>query len=153
MVDDLEPRAASPLRWLPLALVASVLALHGTTACTGTGSDDCNCPATGIEPLVQIELPCAPTTLPTMNLTGVCAGTGATQNGELVFGASTGGSCTVALTYANGTTNSVTVQFSSQWLVCGSDPHGCGQQVQPVGLGSGYPAVLVVGSCGDAAAE
>jgi hypothetical protein len=137
--------------FLPLV----VLVLVVVAACGSTADVPCSCPATGLWPLVAVELPCAAPPLPTMALTGVCAGTGGVQSGQLVFGAKDGGDCHVVLTFADGATYATDVSFSGQWLACGSNPHGCGEQINPVGLPrpsfGGLEGVLVVDvGCADA---
>jgi len=138
------------MRLLSLTLFAALSpAVFGTGAACLTGlTASCFCPATGIWPLVTIELPCTTTPLPTMTLSGACAGTGGEQNGQLVFGANVAGSCHVALTFADGSTYSTDVEFSGKWLACGADPHGCGEALYPEGLLSGdsVPGVLQVES-------
>jgi hypothetical protein len=97
-----------------------------------SSSPMCNCPATGIWPLVAIEPPCTPP--PTLTLTGVCQGTDGTEAGEIVFGANDAGSCHVQLLFANGSTFTTDVEFSGEWLACGSEPHGCGELITPTNL-------------------
>jgi len=137
------------MRFFSLALFASLsLMIFATAAgCLGGVAETCFCPATGIWPLVMIALPCGTTTTPTMTLAGVCAGTGGEQSGQLVFGANAAGSCNVELTYADGSTYATDVEFTGQWLACGSNPRGCGEQISPSGLsaGDGVTSVLVAG--------
>ncbi len=115
--------------WL-LAIWASLPPLGG---CSAFGSsENCHCPATGIWPLVVIEPTCP--ALPTVTLTGVCAGTEGTEDGEIVFGANNGGTCHVQLVFADGATYATDIEFTSEWLACGSNPHGCGDLIAPAGL-------------------
>ncbi|HEY8086424.1 MAG TPA: hypothetical protein VIF09_01220 [Polyangiaceae bacterium] len=37
----------------------------------------------------------------------------------------------MALTFADGTTATVRIAYEEEWLACGSDPHGCGQDLVP----------------------
>ena len=110
---------------------------------------ECGCPNITSSPLVMILLPCG-TTTPVLALSGVCAGTGGEQSGQLTFGSTGAGTCT----YADGTAYTTDVEFTGQWRACGSDPHGCGEQFAPVGLPTepgGYLDVLAVGdACLDA---
>jgi hypothetical protein len=45
----------------------------------------------------------------------------------IVLLANGAGTCHAELTFGNGATSSVDVDFMSVWIGCGSDPHGCGQ--------------------------
>jgi hypothetical protein len=56
---------------------------------------------------------------------GITCGAGPSQDITLI--ANGAGTCHVELTFANGATSSVDVDFMSEWEACGSDPHGCGQ--------------------------
>jgi hypothetical protein len=42
--------------------------------------------------------------------------------------------------FANGTTSSTDITFASQWLPCGSEPHGCGEGV------TATPSLVTVGN-------
>lgn len=149
MANDAEEprgtRVAMPPRrrnFLGVALWASFVALG---ACSTAGDPiepiTCNCPATGVWPLVAIELPCNEgDIIPVVSLTGVCAGTAGVSGNQLVFGASTGGTCVVSITYPD----TGQVEFQAQSLACGSDPTGCGTQVTPVGLSTPPTSTLPV---------
>lgn len=122
-------KAFRPAAWL-LAMRGFLPTAGG---CTVSGSSEtCNCPDTGIWPLVVIEPTCP--VAPEITLTGVCAGTEGTQGGEIVFGANGNGSCHVQLLFADGSTYATDVEFTSEWLACGSNPHGCGDLITPMGL-------------------
>jgi hypothetical protein len=54
-----------------------------------------------------------------------CAVLAPSQN--VILTASGAGTCHVELTFGNGATSSLDLDFMSQWIGCGSDPHGCGE--------------------------
>jgi hypothetical protein len=154
------------LAWL--ALVPVFVSILGANSACGIGlgsqpDETCNCPAGTVVPQIMIRLPCGVTTLPTLTLSGVCAGTGGEQEGSLTFGSYSTGTCQVELTFADGSMQSTTVEFDGEWLPCGSDPHGCGQTVFPGGLPAnpmGYPfdvlqigKACVVDGAGDAGTD
>jgi hypothetical protein len=116
------------------------------------GPQECGCPDIIISPLVMILLPCG-TATPVLALSGVCAGTGGEQSGQLTFGSTGAGTCHVELTYADGTTYTTDVEFTGQWRACGSDPNGCGEQFAPVGLPTEPGGYLDVLSVGDACVD
>jgi hypothetical protein len=125
--------------------LTSLLPVSGAlllAACSGSsGAATCNCPADIISPLVEIDLPCG-VRPPSMTLSGVCAGTAGEQDGHLVLGAYEGGTCHVALTFADGSTRSVDIQFSTNDLAC-----GCEQlSVDDLPRAPSQLAALVVGS-------
>ena len=123
------------------ALGLLVVLVGGYGACTWNGP--CNCPPPG--DLAVIALGCVPAEPPVVKTTGPCAacpaflangseasfpdgitcGAGPSQDITLI--ANGAGTCHVELTFANGATSSVDVDFMSEWEACGSDPHGCGQ--------------------------
>jgi hypothetical protein len=105
--------------------------------------------------MVQVVLQCPAHPPPTMTLSGVCSGTAPTD-GSLAFGATAAGSCHVDVSFEGGTRFSTDVEFTGQWLACGSDPHGCGERITPAGYNGPYVAgpltdVLVDAGCVDAA--
>jgi hypothetical protein len=134
---------------LGAAFIASAFATGAACGIFGN-TENCNCPLGTVWPSVVVNLPCGTTQLPTMNLSGVCAGQGGEQSGKLVFGAKEPGTCHVELVYADGSSFSTDVTFTGEWLACGSDPHGCGERVSPDGLPlEGIFAVLVAGASCD----
>jgi hypothetical protein len=142
-------------RLLSLFAPASLVAVIACSSSVGVGpSSQCECPATGVWPLVAVELPCGSQSFPVIHLTGVCAGTNGLQDGQLVFGSMQGGTCGVSIAFPDGTTFSSTVEFEAESLPCGSNPQGCGVQVHPVGLSRSPTSVLAqlpMGpQCGDA---
>ena len=58
------------------------------------------------------------------------------------------GTCHVTWTEADGSTGSTDVVFTSIWIQCGSDPHGCGQ-----GVTTSPAAVQIGNACGDAGGD
>lgn len=42
------------------------------------------------------------------------------------------GVCHVEVSIGSGPTSSIDVRFESEWIACGSDPHGCGEGFVPV---------------------
>ncbi len=130
------------------SFMSAVLALPflfaADPACNGPV---CSCPSSTGWPSVFIELSCGSIPLPTLTLSGVCAGQGGEQSGQLVFGSFEPGTCHVELHYEDGAMFSTDVTFTGEWLQCGSDPHGCGQFVSPVGLSMLSPGswVLTIG--------
>src|SRR5262249_11986799 len=96
-----------------------------------------------------IELGCFPAEPPAVNTTGPCSVACPTflANGSAPAGdhcpalrdsnkielTSTGaGICHVEVTFGNGTTSSVDVEFVSEWRACESNPHGYGRAVVPI---------------------
>ena len=53
------------------------------------------------------------------------------------------GTCHVELIFRSGATSSVDLDFTSQWIACGSDPHGCGEAFVAASAKSG-PVTLSV---------
>jgi hypothetical protein len=135
------------------ALLLLFTCLFGTSTACGDAEPVCNCPTYGV-PQAVIALPCGTPALPlpTLTLSGVCAGTGGQEEGQLAFGSNEAGTCHVALTYANGETYSADVEFTGQWLACGSDPHGCGELIEPAlptPSDSVFPTLFVPPQCGE----
>jgi hypothetical protein len=127
-------------------VLASMLALVGAWACD-SDPPQCACPSGTAGALVQ--LPCGQRAV-ALGLTGL--------NGcevDLHLGPETisvegafPGTCHVTWTYADGSTGSTDVVFTSIWIQCGSDPHGCGQGVTT------SPEVVQIGdACADAGGD
>ena len=61
------------------------------------------------------------------------------------------GTCHVELTFGNGVTSSVDLDFTSHWIGCGSDPHACGEEFLAVSAdGSPYMPISVADPTCDA---
>jgi hypothetical protein len=109
----------------------------GAGGCHG----DCSCPSPPNEAV--IHLGCVPVQPPVVKTTGPCmvcpvvlangsipegASCAVGQNSQdITLAASGAGTCHVELTFGSGATSSVDLDFMSQWIGCGSDPHGCGE--------------------------
>jgi hypothetical protein len=105
---------------------------------------ECSCPSPDNQ--ARIHLGCIPPTPPVVMTTGPCAVCPALlENGQvppgapcavpadaqdLTLAASGAGTCHVELTFGNGATSSVDLDFTSQSIACGSDPHGCGEGLE-----------------------
>jgi hypothetical protein len=103
----------------------------------------CSCPPPDNE--ARIHLGCIPTTPPVVMTTGPCAvcpvllANGQIPPGapcavpadsqDITLAASGAGTCHVELTFGNGATSSVDLDFTSQSISCGSDPKGCGEEL------------------------
>jgi hypothetical protein len=61
-----------------------------------------------------------------MNVTAPCAKLEASTQQILITG-NAAGSCHLTLMFVGGSTYEADIQIMSEWLPCGSDPHGCGQ--------------------------
>ena len=105
----------------------------------------CNCPAGGGE--TTIQLPCGTTDAPVVKTIGAC--TVAQPGPQTLYVVSdVAGTCHVELTLASGATSSTAIEFVSDWLPCGSDPHGCGQGV------TATPSRVPIGNqCADAGVD
>jgi hypothetical protein len=148
--ETLHGRTACVRRVVP-ALVAGMLGLiaFGAGGCHIGG--DCNCPAPPRS--ATIQLGCAPSQPPVITTTGPCSVCpAALSNGMIPQGsncavpqdasyvvveASGAGTCHVELTFQNGAMSSVDVDFVSDWIACGSDPHGCGEGLLATGADGG----------------
>jgi hypothetical protein len=124
-----------------LRLIAAAL-----WACdAGNGSPACSCPGESSGAL--IELLCAPTSTPSIQVTGPCAASSTGPQSIVVqfqgpFDADGGGTCEVGLTFAGGATAVASFTYSSQ-----SDPC-CGLHFSPA------PSRVAIGSqCGDSGAD
>jgi hypothetical protein len=110
----------------------------------GCDEGQCSCPAPSSA--ADVHLGCPPIEPPVVKTTGPCSvfcPPGALANGWLPDGGSScadadspqditltgngAGTCHVELTFANGATSSVDVDFMFELIACGSDPKGCGQ--------------------------
>jgi hypothetical protein len=103
----------------------------------GCDSGACSCSGTFSEAVIAV-IPSGCET-PVVKTTGPCSVCPVVlANGEIPEGphcesqhitliANGTGTCHVEVTFGSGATSSVDVDFISQWLACGSDPHGCGQ--------------------------
>ena len=111
-------------RWLWLIISCGVAGTGGACGARSNG-DNCNCP-TGNNTAV-LELQCTQPVPPDVQVVGACTVQSSPLN---IFITSTGpGTCQVAVTFSNGTAYSMSVTVSDTWFACGSDPHGCGQQL------------------------
>jgi hypothetical protein len=110
-----------------LGVTASLLVM-AAMACNK--DDKCACPERS--PTALIAMACPLSTPPTVVASGSCT-VQAQGTEELVTPDSrtSASSCQVALTFADGTTATVSIAYGQEWLACGSDPHGCGQALVP----------------------
>jgi hypothetical protein len=122
-------------------VLAATLALAAAGACSP--DDNCNCPEGGAQALVQ--LPCGQRAV-ALGLTGLegCEVDLHLGPETISVEGDSPGTCHVTWTYADGSTGSTDIIFTSIWIQCGSDPHGCGQGVTT------SPSVVQIGdACGD----
>jgi hypothetical protein len=118
------------------------------------GSADCPPP----DDFARINLECAPVEPPVVKTTGPCSVCkAALADGSIPEGAyctagldsqiitvmgNGAGTCHVEVTFGNGPTSAVDVNFMSVWRPLGSNPHGCGQEFAAViESGSGQVSV------------
>ena len=137
--------ARPPLaRWcLPAGLLYVALG-----ACHGVDADRCNCPPAGVGE-ATIELSCVPAAEPVVTTTGDGDCTVGRPDPRTIYVVSdVPGTCHVELAFANGTTSSTDITMTSQWLPCGSDPHGCGQ-----GAVATPSTVTLDAPCGDSGVD
>ena len=106
----------------------------------------CRCPPA--RNAAAIELGCVPLAPPVVKTTGPCeACPAALPNGMIPEGSHCAvqpnqdniqllshgaGICHVEVTFGDGTTSGVDVDFVSKWQACGSDPRGCGEAFFPI---------------------
>jgi hypothetical protein len=130
-------------RWcVPAALISLVVA-----ACNqgSSASNYCNC-GTGNDG-VSFQLACIPASPPVVTITGPCV-IGPSGPGTIAVSGNVVGTCHVDMTFVNGGTFSTDLSITSEWLACGSDPHGCGQ----VSVITPFE-VSIPNHCGDAGAD
>jgi hypothetical protein len=113
-------------------------------------ADQCNCPPAGVGE-ATIELSCVPAAAPVVTTTGDGDCTVGRPDPRTIYVViHVPGTCHVELAFANGTTSStdITMTSQSQWLPCGSDPHGCGQGAVA------SPSLITLGApCGDSGVD
>jgi hypothetical protein len=115
-------------------------------ACNAAGdnSDKCNCPGTSAS--VTIDPPC--NSNGALSTTGVGCTVLQSGSGSQMVATDTAGTCDVTWTAADGASFTANVVFTSAWVPCGSDPHGCGQAAVAV------QSVVQIGSaCGDSGSD
>lgn len=121
-----------------LSMVGATL---GLLAFGAGGCDEgvCSCPPTTSAAFLHLE--CLPIVPPMVTTTGPCffstigqqevnpngPDAAAVGSQDIALSGSGAGTCHVALTFGNGATSSVDVEFKSVSYACGSDPNGCGQ--------------------------
>lgn len=75
---------------------------------------------------------CPPTVTPSLSLSGPCQQVGQVEatNGAVIplIGGTADGTCHATLTLADGEAYSTAITFMGQWLACGNNPHGCGEE-------------------------
>ena len=75
---------------------------------------------------------CPPKDTPSLSLSGPCHQVGQMEapNGAIIpfIGGTGDGTCHATLTLADGEAYSTDITFTGQWLACGSNPHGCGEE-------------------------
>jgi hypothetical protein len=117
---------------------------------------ECSCPPPPNSAVIQLG--CLPTEPPVVKTTGPCsvcpvvgadgaipqgAGCAVLANSQsIVVMAEGAGTCHVDLTFGNGATSSVDLDFASEWAACGADPHGCGEGFLATGA-DGSPDIQV----------
>jgi hypothetical protein len=122
-----------------------------------------NCPPP--DNFARINLECVPVEPPVVKTTGPCTVCkAALADGSIPEGAyctagldsqiimvmgNDAGTCHVEMTFGNGPTSAVDVDFVSVWRPLGSDPHGCGQEFAAV-IESGSGQVSVTDQMCDA---
>ncbi len=120
---------------IALNIVGAMLGLlvFGAGGCSDIFAGQCNCPAP--VHFAVIHLGCVPMEPPVVKTTGPCSvcvpsQCGPTDNSQNInLTSDSAGTCHVELIFGSGATSSVDLDFMSQWLGCGSDPHGCGQAI------------------------
>jgi hypothetical protein len=130
-------------RWCATAALLTLV----VAACTqGNGAGNiCNC-GTGNDG-VSFQLACTPASPPVVTITGPCV-IGPSGPGTIAVSGNVVGTCHVEMTFASGGTFSTDLTITSEWLACGSDPHGCGQVIVAT-----PSEVSVPDQCGDAGAD
>ena len=127
--------------WIALGIVGAIL---GFLVFVAGGCDlhgACSCPPPPTSAVVHLG--CLPVEPPVVKTTGPCSVCPVTlANGSIPEGshcavpdysqditleANGAGTCHVELTFGSGATSSVDLNFTSEWIACGSDPHGCGE--------------------------
>jgi len=89
-----------------------------------------NCPLAG--DIALLNLGCVPVEPPMVKTTGPCTASAAQNAQNIMLKSSDAGTCHVEMTFGNGATSAVDVDFMAVWQPLGSDPHGCGQEFVPV---------------------
>jgi len=109
--------------------IAAAMGLFGSEGCQSSGpsqSGGCHCGV--VEGQASILLPCGTTESPSVMTTGRCIA-GFVSAQTVVLTSSAAGTCHIELTFAGGGTSAADIDFVSEWLPCGDDPHGCGQGI------------------------
>jgi hypothetical protein len=111
-------------RWhfgVALALGLAVLGAGGCRAQQGDGGGSANCPAP--DDVAMVNLGCVPSQPPLVATTGPCTASAAQNGQDIMLTSTDAGTCHVEMTFGNGATSSVDVDF-----VAVSRPYGCGQE-------------------------
>jgi hypothetical protein len=134
--------------WRVILDVVGALLGFLALAVAGCGSSPglCRCPPPPNQTV--IELGCVPVAPPVVKTIGPCAvcstlpANSSTPEGfycevfsnpnNVTLITTGAGTCHVEVTFGNGTTSFIDLDFESEWRACGSDPHGCGQAFIPV---------------------
>jgi hypothetical protein len=132
--------------------VLGLLALAVGACSSSAGAGVCSCPPPPNEAI--IELGCVPVEPPVVKTMGPCSAcptvlaNGSVPEGSncavlpnsnrILLTTNSAGICHVEVTFGNGATSSVDVDFVSEWRACGSDPKGCGQAFIPVTPDGGF---------------
>jgi hypothetical protein len=113
-------------------------------ACHGTSCNaECNCPDGTGE--ATLHLACAATPVVTTSEME-CTAQQPVGSDEIFVTSGVAGTCHVVLTFAGGATLSTDIDFTpGAWLSCGSNPHGCGQNIS-----ASPSAVPIANVCVDA---
>jgi hypothetical protein len=87
-------------------------------------AEQCGCGASGqFSATIALACPAPSASIVAM---GPCSASQSSPGFVLVTAGDAGGTCQVEVTAAGGSTVSESFQVTSDWLPCGSDPHGCG---------------------------
>jgi hypothetical protein len=137
---------------IALTIVGAMLGLllFWVGGCGLAGQCSCPPPPNG----AAIDFSCLPTEPPVAKTTGPCSvcppaapntpisGCAVPEHSRYIIVIANGaGTCQVELTFGNGATSSVDLDFTSHWIACGSDPHGCGEGFIAVNADGGSPNI------------
>jgi hypothetical protein len=129
------------MQWVRSTCIALVCFLLGA-GCSDSHNNICACPAI-ITPRVDVALPCGESSATLSVVSGNCS----KLEGELAFTADEPGTCKVTVDLPDGSRFTRDVIFTGEWRPCGSEPRGCGQQINAKGLeGQFGESVLQVGA-------
>jgi hypothetical protein len=119
------------MRWGWIAAPTAICMCVAGCPIGGTGGSQCFCPL--FEASVAPVFACLPSEMPVLSLSGPCRVDATRVSGAewavpIIVGTGAG-VCHATLTLGDGASYSTDITFTSEWLACGSDPHGCGEGV------------------------